>query len=122
MMPDSGWLTSWAIDAVNALEGRHPRHMGELGAGPVQGLLGHFARCYVLHRADEHRPIRDLVGEAAQMLDHAAGGHNPEIEVGVGASHRPPDRALYNATSSGCTISPSLWIVTVDPGSNSQIR
>ena len=62
-------------------QGRHPRHMRELGAGPVERLLGHLARRHVLHRADEHRPIRDPMGEAAQMLDDAAGGHNPEIEV-----------------------------------------
>ena len=68
--------------------------MRELGAGPVEGFLGHLARGHILHRADEHRPIRDSMGEAAQVLDDAARRHDAEVEVGFGASQRPPDRAL----------------------------
>ena len=107
-MPESGWLTSWAIDAVSALEGRRPRYLRELGTGPVESLLGHLARRHVLNSTDEHRPIRDPMGEAAQMLQDAAGGHDAEIEVGVGASHRTPDRALVQCDVLGVDDLPKL--------------
>jgi hypothetical protein len=75
-------------------EGRDPRYVRELGAGLVQRFLGHLAGGHVLDRADEHWPIRDPMSEAAQMPHDAAGCHDAEIEIRVGARHGAPDRAL----------------------------
>ena len=57
---------------------RDPRHMGELGAGPGQGLLGDLAFRHVLNRADvlqltvtvsppvsDHVQVLDRVGRAS---------------------------------------------------------
>ena len=65
-------------------QGRDPRHMRELGAGPVQGLLRDHALRHVLQGADEHRATLDLLddmGDAAHMLHGAAGGHDAEGKI-----------------------------------------
>ena len=71
--------------------------MGELGAGPVQGLLGDHALCHVLKGADEHRSTLDLLddmGDAAHMLHGASGGHDAEGEIDVDARHAARDHGF----------------------------
>ena len=53
-------------------QGRDPRHMRELGAGPVQGLLRDHALRHVLKGADEHRSTRDLLDDMGDSLAHAS--------------------------------------------------
>ena len=68
--------------------------MRALGAGPVEGLLRHLACRHILHGADEHRPIRDSMGEAAQVLHDAALRHDAEVEVRAGMSRIKPHQFM----------------------------
>ena len=78
-------------------QGRDSRHMGELGAGLAQGLLGDHALRHVLKGADEHRATLDLldnVGNTAHMLHGAAGGHNPKTEIDIDPGHAAGDHRV----------------------------
>src|SRR5215467_15364577 len=71
--------------------------MGKLGAGPVQGLLGELAFCYVLESADEHGVTRALphnASQAVQVLYGAPRGHNPESKVNIRSRHSARDHSV----------------------------
>ena len=52
MMPDSGWLSSCAIDAVKCSEAHHPGHMCKFAIGLVTCLFRQPARRDILNRRD----------------------------------------------------------------------
>src|ERR1700722_7822102 len=77
---------------------RHdPRHMRQLGAGSIQGILRDLTLRHVLNGADEDRPIRNLfdaMGDAAQMFRDTARRDNAEYELWFFARHGAPDGAV----------------------------
>ncbi len=88
------------------------RHMGELGTGPRQGLLGGFAFSYVLNRADEHGATRyrlHYVGNSMDMLHVPSRGDDAvgEFEFPSSPSTVRLNAASNNGRSSGWTTSES---------------
>jgi hypothetical protein len=55
MIPDSGWLTSCAIEAVNALRVVTRATWASSERAPAEGVLCDHALCHVLKGADDHR-------------------------------------------------------------------
>src|ERR1700722_15111942 len=60
------------------------RHMGQLGASSIQGVLRDFALRHVLNGADEDWPVRNLfdaMGDAPQMLRDASRCDNAKYKL-----------------------------------------
>src|SRR5580704_6856166 len=72
-------------------------HVGKLGAGVLQGLLGNLALRHVLNSPAEQGSactLLDDTGDATQVLRGSSGGHNPKYEVDVRARHRARDHSV----------------------------
>ena len=110
MMPERGWLTSWAIEAVNALKvvTRATCASSERAlfrASSATMLLGH-----VLNGADEHRSTRDFLhdmADAAQMLHVRRRGDDAKRKSKSTPSMARVDHGLVCGRSSGWMMSPN---------------
>ena len=83
MMPESGWLTSWAIEAVNALSvvtratwASSERALSSASSATLLSVTSWRAPT----NSGSTRNVLDDMGDAAHVLHGASGGHDPERE------------------------------------------
>ena len=126
MMPDSGWLTSCAIDAVKAPRLVTLATCRELRSGLPERLFREPALRHVLNRADVLQfaiLVSRAVSDHMQVLDRLVGHQQP-----VSYSKSPPSRrarsmiSCNGGMSSGWTRVPISSSVTGIAGSNSKMR
>src|SRR5262249_42869160 len=98
---------------------RDTRHMGELGAGLVQSLLGNLAFRYVLKSTDEYGTPGDLLrdtGDAAHVLRGTSRRHNAEYEVDIRARHATRDHSVERRQVLGVDHVPNHQQRDLGPG------
>ena len=75
-MPDSGWLTSWAIDAVNAPKLANSGYARQFRASLAECLLAKPALGHILNRTDVFKaaiPVAGGVSDQVQVFDRTIG-------------------------------------------------
>ena len=101
MMPESGWLTSCAIDAVNAPKARDPGNVCEFRSCLAECLFRESALRYVLNRADVFQSpvlIAGPMSESVEILDRIVGHQQPVVVFEV--LPRPaPVRSCHASTA-----------------------
>ena len=99
MMPESGWLTSCAMDAVNAPSVATLATCARSRARPLECLLGKSPRRHVLYRSDVLHPpvlIPAAVRDCAQVLHRVIRQAQPNLVVDVAARPSGELHFLYH--------------------------
>ena len=126
MMPERGWLISWATEAVNAFSVVTRATWASSERALVQRLLGDLALCYILKSADEQGvtpELRHHTGHSADVLHCASRKRNPEYKIDIRTRHAARYHGVERRQVLGMdNIQDHLTFGTPVEGSNSKMR